>query len=340
MEQNESDWIDVAEKAFALLRIPAPRGRKQAYETEIAARFGLARSTLEAYMAAFKFLKHLRQSHPDLADRMKRTRAPAISVKAIAQWAKINEAAALDFIASHDDFRARETLQAVAEARQAARRPTTGSTPADIVEAFRQWEETVAHGRSPGSFRPEIRRQLAALGWHDYFGFAELEWEDCDDPYATSLGVSKVGYLPEIPERLRFFDHRRSPIEDRWRRRGDRRTMMVGNITVAPRQLLESFGREAKVAWNRWVVAATLYPVTIVVFPDKAALEKTVAHLPPPPDMADWSTNWPFELRTRQETHLPEPAPGTARLFFPAPGLGCIVVTCIQRFLGDCLELP
>jgi hypothetical protein len=335
MKPSETDWISIAERASALLAAPAPRGKKQAHETEVAASFGLARSTLEAYLVAFKFLGRLRQLDPYLADRLKQARAPAISVKAIAQWAKIDEPAALHFIYSHGRYDARETLRAVATARRTARHDPTPTAAPGIVEAFWQWTGATSRCRSRDSFRHEIRQHVATLGWHDDFGFAELDWKDCDDPYAVGLGVSQVGYVSEESSPLHFLNMRQPPTGDRWRRRGDHRAALVSSITIGPRQLLESFGREAKVAWNRWVVAATLYPITIVTLPDEAALEKTVAHLPPPPMMADWPTSWPIELRAPQLRDLSNSA---SRLYVPAPALGCLIVTCLPRFFDDCLE--
>lgn len=337
MKQSETDWLSIAEKASTLLAAPAPRGKKQAHETEVAASFGLARSTLEAYLVAFKFLGRLRQLHPYLADRLKQARAPAISVKAIAQWAKIDEPAALHFIDSQDRYDARDTLRAVATARRTARHDPTPPAAAGILEAFSQWNGATARRRSRASFRHEIREHVATLGWHDDFGFAELDWEDCDDPYAVGLGVSEVGYVGDKNGPPHPMHMRQPPTGDRWRRRADHRAVLVSSITIAPRQLLESFGREAKVAWNRWVVAATLYPITIISLPDETALEKTVAHLPPPPMMADWPTTWPVELRAHSQ-HLRESPLSASRLYVPAPALGCLIVTCLQRFFDDCLE--
>lgn len=333
-------WIGTARAAATELRSAPSGGASMAEVARVAAKYGLGRRSLANYLRALDLVDELTNLDPALAARL--TTFPVAVIDALARWREFDPAEMRSFAMQADAPSARQAIAA----ERAARVLRTGAKQDAKIEQglCQRLLADLAAERPPRQRHleeaagPQLEHHFRRLGLFDSFRefpdqmqISSLEFAPEDFAYASSLGVRHVGRMA-LQEVCLPDDVSRTFVDT------DKKSLnLIGLIEAPQHSLLESFRRDARSLWTRWVTLSILYPVVVVVFRTETECEEVIAGLPElplsrlglsEPEIQSPGDFWNSSSRVRRDER-----PG--RLRFGARFAGAIMLTTPERFRSD-----
>lgn len=320
-------WLEKAR--IATLTLATEKGPKLLAETRIASELGLSRSALRVYCYAAAFVDGL--SEPTLQEQLAKQSAGA--VYAIGRLFGRDEVAARVFLSNNQNFSAQAAEAADRKHRQKQQAASGGGIP--MSAQLRARLGNPLSTEFTYRFSPSLVSHFLRLGI-ELPDFWVWEWSPALDGYDRSFGAVEIGYV--IPSEdaddngLRFWP-------DTGRRYLRNGRLEIAALMVVPAQSLrEQYTRQARTIWARSVVLSTLYPMVLIVLPDRTTRSDFAAGLLdlPYPRLA----SLPSMPLTRPIDGQEPPDPEFEVIRFPGLECGCVVVTSPETIVEDILDLP
>lgn len=302
-------WYALAGQAETELSVAPPYGSVMARTDAVAARLGTTRQALRNYIAARRFADGALEDDPEAAEALANMSAAMVAVHS--RWAKYDRRGALEHAKAvvRERRAASAIVAAEAAARAAAGRLRGTMLGTALADSAAELPPVPGIGIAGG----------AIAGALDRFGIPGMDFRELDPvpaslPLAIAAGVRQFlswdvpkarkwpppgGIPPFLAERGQS-----GPFE------------VAGVIEVPAGATADSYRRGAKGVLARAALAATLYPLVIVLLPDEWAVREFETALPPIP---------------RERLGLPgeDTWPGCHVL---GRGLGTIVALAAERF--------
>lgn len=297
MGQN---WLRIAEEAEAELARPRQHGTVMAATDEVAARLGTTRQALRNYMSALRFIRAVESENRQAAQALMRLSAAMVAV--YARWSRYDRSGALE----HALVAGSKLLpaSAILAAEAAANQKPGGTAATTLEQAVASAPAGAQYIEAGGAVAWALRRVGLKPAGLSAFTVARTEL-----PLAAAAGVQEILVLEPASSKGRG----KGPLLDdryfRTRHQFDR-LEVAGVLDVAETAIKGGYRRIAKPTFVRAVAAACLYPLVLLVLPNREALREFADALPDVP---------PGRLGVDGE----EAPPG---VIVPGSGLGGIVM--------------